>query len=117
MADTRDALAAITESIEHELKRLEIWDEEPPSADALGSPEPFCFDTLGFAQWMQWVFLPRVQEVVERRREMPGQSDIHTYAEEVLKNTDYDADQLLFLIKTFDEVVANGGETSEPACN
>ena len=114
MADTRDALAAITESIEHELKRLDIWDEEPPSEDALGSPEPFCFDTLGFAQWM---FLPRVQEVVERRRDMPGQSDIHTYAEEVLKNTDYDADQLLFLIKTFDEVVANGGETNEPARN
>ena len=37
MADARDALAAITESIEHELKRLDIWDEAPPSAAALGT--------------------------------------------------------------------------------
>lgn len=110
MADTRDALRSITESIEHELKRLEIWDEEAPSAEALQSQEPFCFDTLGFAQWMQWVFLPRVQEVVAHERDMPAQSDVHTYAEEVLKNTEYESDQLLFLIKTFDEIVANGGE-------
>ncbi|MEO0615100.1 MAG: YqcC family protein [Pseudomonadota bacterium] len=112
MADTRDALRSITESIEHELRRLEIWDDEAPSANALQSQEPFCFDTLGFAQWMQWVFLPRVQEVVEHERDMPAQSDVHTYAEEVLKNTDYESDQLLFLIKTFDEIVVNG---SDPA--
>ncbi|MEL6447555.1 MAG: YqcC family protein [Pseudomonadota bacterium] len=110
MADTRDALRSITESIENELKRLEIWDEEPPSAEALKSQEPFCFDTLGFAQWMQWIFLPRVQEVVENERDMPAQSDVHTYAEEVLKNTDYESEQLLFLIKTFDEIVATGGD-------
>ena len=112
MADTRDALRSITESIEHELKRLDIWDEEAPSAEALKSQEPFCFDTLGFAQWMQWIFLPRVQEVVENKRDMPAQSDVHTYAEEVLKNTDYESDQLLFLIKTFDEIVATGGESA-----
>ncbi len=112
MADTRDALRSITESIEHELKRLDIWDEEAPSAEALKSQEPFCFDTLGFAQWMQWIFLPRVQEVVENKRDMPAQSDVHTYAEEVLKNTDYESDQLLFLIKTFDEIVASGGESA-----
>ena len=70
------------------------------------------FDTLGFAQWMQWIFLPRVQEVVENERDMPAQSDVHTYAEEVLKNTDYESDQLLFLIKTFDEIVATGGESA-----
>ena len=55
MADTRDALRSITESIEHELKRLDIWDEEAPSAEALKSQEPFCFGTLGFAQWMQLI--------------------------------------------------------------
>ena len=117
MPDTRDALRAITESIEHELKRLDIWDDEKPSPAALRSPEPFCYDTLGFAEWMQWVFLPRMHEVLAREREMPDRSNIHAYAEEVLRNTEHDADQLLFLIKTFDEVVGAAGDGADAAPN
>ncbi|MEM6474504.1 MAG: YqcC family protein, partial [Planctomycetota bacterium] len=80
---------------------------------ALSSIEPFCYDTLNFSEWMQWIFLPRMREVLTDMRDMPAQSNIFAYAEEALKNTPYESEQLLFLIKTFDELVAETGDQPE----
>lgn len=115
MPDTRDALIAITDSIEAELKRIELWANDAPSQQALASPEPFCYDTLEFSDWMQWVFLPRMREALSDVRDMPDRSNIHAYAEEVLRASGADTDQLLFLIKTFDELVAAGSSALLPA--
>lgn len=108
-----DALIAVTDNIETELRRLDLWSETAPESSALASVQPFCYDTLDFSQWMQWIFLPRIREVIGEQRTMPQQSNIHAYAEEALKNTPYDPDQLLFLVKTFDELVEAG--SGEPA--
>ncbi|MEO0575720.1 MAG: YqcC family protein [Pseudomonadota bacterium] len=115
MPDTRDALIAVTDSIEAELKRIELWASEPPSELALASEEPFCYDTLDFSNWMQWVFLPRMREALGDVRDMPDRSNIHAYAEEVLRSSPQQTDQLLFLIKTFDELVAAGSSALLPA--
>ena len=110
--NSQDTLLALTDNIEHELRRLRLWSDTMPDTEALSSEQPFCYDTLDFSQWMQWIFLPRIREVLSEQRQMPGQSNIHAYAEEALKNTPYDGDQLLFLIKTFDELVAAAGDQS-----
>ena len=52
-----------------------------PSARALASTEPFCVDTLAFEQWLQWVFLPRMQHLLEQAGELPGRSSITEMAE------------------------------------
>lgn len=109
----QDALIAVTDNIEHELRRLDLWTNEAPTHQALSSIEPFCYDTLNFSEWMQWVFLPRMREVLTDMRDMPAQSNIFAYAEEALKNTPYESEQLLFLIKTFDELVAETGDQPE----
>ncbi|MEM9172984.1 MAG: YqcC family protein [Pseudomonadota bacterium] len=114
MTDTRESLRSVTESIAAEMQRLSLWESNAPSAQALSSEEPFCYDTLSFAQWMQWIFLPRMREVLDSDRPMPERSNIHAYAEEVMKNSDADTDQLLFLIKTFDELVAAGSTAVLP---
>ncbi|MEL6868824.1 MAG: YqcC family protein [Pseudomonadota bacterium] len=115
MADTREALIGVTDSIELELRRLTLWGEVIPEATALASPEPFCYDTLDFPTWMQWIFLPRMREAFNAERDMPERSNIFAYAEEALRQTDVDTDQLLFLIKTFDELVAAGSNALLPA--
>lgn len=113
MIEAREVLSSLCESIEAEMRRLDIWANEPPGAAALQSQAPFCHDTLGFAEWMQWIFLPRVNEVLGGRRQMPQHSNIHAYAEEVLRNSGHDAQQLLFLIRSFDEVVVTLARTRE----
>ena len=113
----QDTLTSITDSIEHELRRLDLWSEHAPGDQALASAEPFCYDTLNFSQWVQWIFLPRVRELLETQGELPPRSNIFAYAEEAMRNSPHDADQLLFLIKTFDELVAAAGGAPAPTAD
>ncbi|AAZ37694.1 YqcC family protein [Pseudomonas ficuserectae] len=69
--------------IERELRALGWWDATPPSEQALASQEPFSVDTLEFAQWLQWIFLPRMKVILERDLPLPNASGILEMAEMV----------------------------------
>lgn len=75
-------IASLLIDIEAELRRLRQWDEQPPSAEALASTEPFCVDTLSFPQWLQFVFLPRMHALVAAQQLPPGRCEITPLAEQ-----------------------------------
>jgi uncharacterized protein YqcC (DUF446 family) len=62
--------------IERELRVLGWWSDLPPSAEALASVEPFSVDTLDFHQWLQWIFLPRMKQILEHDLPLPNASGI-----------------------------------------
>jgi len=88
------------------MRRLDLWEHESPSPEALASDQPFCFDTLSFSQWLQWVFLPRVKRILERGGPLPAESGIWPLAEECLRGLEPDATYLLSLIRRFDDLIA-----------
>lgn len=71
-------------AIEAELRKLDLWQSSPPPATALASCEPFCIDTLDFTQWIQFILLPRLKEMVETGTELPANSGIAPMAEQAL---------------------------------
>lgn len=75
-------IASLLIDIEAELRRLQQWQHVAPSAEALASVEPFCVDTLTFAQWLQFIFLPRMHAMVAARLLPPGRCEIKPMAEE-----------------------------------
>ncbi|MGP4844240.1 YqcC family protein [Marinobacter sp. 1Y8] len=81
-ADVADGLIAI----ETELRRLNYWESEPPASEALSSTQPFCMDTLGFHQWLQFIFLPRMKVIIEQDLALPAVSGIAPMAEEFFRN-------------------------------
>lgn len=107
MSDIHHRLADLLLRIEAELRRMRLWEAETPSAEALNSITPFCADTLHFSQWLQWLFVPRMKQILEQSLPLPQQCDIHTYVEQQCKG---DCEQLLKLIKRFDELVVRGAE-------
>ena len=62
--------------IERELRLQGWWDEVSPSAEALSSVEPFAVDTLDFHQWLQWIFLTRMKQILEQDLPLPNASGI-----------------------------------------
>jgi len=95
--------------IESELRLAALWEQDSPPTAALASTIPFCFDTLEFHQWLQWVFLPRMREVVEGTRPWPLSSDIFPIAEHSFVGKGLDAAHLLERIKAFDAAVTARG--------
>lgn len=102
-------IANVLLQIESELRLVALWEQESPPAAALASTIPFCFDTLEFHQWLQWVFLPRMREVVAGARSWPVSSDIFPIAEHSFAGKGLDVARLLDRIKAFDAAVTARG--------
>lgn len=98
-------LADLLLSIEAEMRLLSLWEATPPDEGALSSLMPFCHDTLRFEQWLQWVFLPKMKQVLETEEDFPASSDISPLAEFSLQQLPQQTDQLLALIQQFDDFI------------
>ena len=92
--------------IEKELRALYLWETAQPPIHDLQSQMPFCYDTLRLPQWLQWVFLPRCQQILRTRQGIPEKSDIYTIAEYYFSEAGIDAEGLLIAIRRFDTLIA-----------
>lgn len=63
------------------LRDLGLWSHERPTAEALASTLPFCYDTLELEQWVQFVFLGRMREILEQGDRLPDTCAIYPYVE------------------------------------
>ena len=101
----RRQLALILTRIEAELRRLGLWSELAPPAAALESTLPFCFDTLAFEQWLQWVFVPRFWALLQQRGPLPERCGIAPMAEVWFADRPIEASELIELLRTFDQAL------------
>jgi uncharacterized protein YqcC (DUF446 family) len=88
---------------------------DAPSPQALASVEPFCFDTLEFHAWLQWVFLPRMRDTLLQNKPLAAPCSIAPLAEyRFAELSTIDTAELLALITAFDRL-ANRYFKFEPA--
>jgi uncharacterized protein YqcC (DUF446 family) len=97
--------ADILLAIEAEMRRQGIWAETSPGPAALSSTMPFMYDTLKLHQWLQFVFLPRTQAVIEHSGTLPGNCHIHPLAEYEFTKMDFASGTLLDLIRQIDNIL------------
>jgi uncharacterized protein YqcC (DUF446 family) len=81
----QDRVAALLIDVEAGLRQLNLWEAEPPSAEALASKQPFAIDTMNFAQWLQHIFLPTMYRLLENGQPLPTECAIAPMAEEYFK--------------------------------
>lgn len=92
--------------IKEELENLTLWQPSPPAAEAFLSEQPFALDTMQPHEWLQWIFIPRMQALIDAKAELPKFA-LHPYFEEAFKQQDIDANYLLTLIKQLDDLSVN----------
>ncbi|AKS08098.1 MULTISPECIES: YqcC family protein [Pseudomonas] len=93
--------------IERELRVQGWWDEVSPSVEALSSVEPFSVDTLDFHQWLQWIFLVRMKQILEQDLPLPNASGIMEMAEMVYADRPLESLGLRNALKKFDQLIAD----------
>lgn len=91
--------------IEAEMRRLDLWSKAMPSDEALSSALPFCCDTLNFAEWLQFIFLPRMKIMLEAGAVLPDRCAIAPMAEESLHRLGCDTAKLVFLLQAVDDTL------------
>lgn len=92
--------------LERELRALDLWSMQPPSIAALSSREPFCVDTLSFELWLQWVFIPRMVQIIESDGVVPPGCHIQPMGEEAFAPLGRRGHGLLVIIGRIDQQAA-----------
>lgn len=92
--------------IERELHVQGWWSETPPSAEALASVVPFAVDSMNFDQWLQWIFLPKMKEILEKGLPLPNASGILVMAETVYVDRPEESRELRRLLAEFDQLIS-----------
>ncbi len=90
-------------AVAQELNALALWQQESPSAEALASTLPFCMDTLEFHQWLQFVLLARLQQMLQQQQPLPTQIAVYPMATEIYKEELQAKRSLLELLAQLDE--------------
>ncbi len=105
MHDIPERIADVLLEVEANLRTSGKWEQKQPPESALASAEPFCIDSLKFEQWLQWIFLPRMKQILEEQKPLPAKSGIYMYADVILRRKDVSTNNLLTLIKRFDDLI------------
>lgn len=119
MSDVRRQLTIRLFAVEQHLRDLDAWSDTVPSAEALASDQPFAIDTLEFVEWLQFIFLPRMQELVQSGAPLPAACGIAPMAEEYFRGRSIartespvsgkpfvDAEQLIAALTAIDELLS-----------
>lgn len=85
MTTQAQQLRILLQHLEHNLQACDLWAAKPPTAEAFLSQEPFCVDTMSFAEWLQWVFIGRLQALLDASSPLPNGSQVAALAEELWK--------------------------------
>lgn len=101
-------VAAVLIDIEAAMRSMGQWESQQPSAEALRSEQPFAVDTLGFNQWLQFIFIPRMHYLIEVQSTLPGACGIAPMAEEFYSGQNLPVAELLGALKAIDELLSNG---------
>lgn len=92
--------------VERELRVMGLWATEPPPAEAMASQQPFCVDTMDLEAWLQWIFLPRMKQLLQSGGALPTSSGIRAMAEERFSGA---AKGLLAALGEFDRLIDEAG--------
>lgn len=104
-------VAEVLIDIEAQLRQLGLWDKIPPSTEALASDQPFCVDTLSLPQWLQFIFLPTLYQMLENEQPLPARCGIAPMAEEFFRGSELAVDELLLALEKIDELLTGAGES------
>lgn len=88
------------------MQKESIWLDMRPSAEAFASKEPFCIDTMTFAQWLQFVFVERMQALIDAKATLPTNASITPLAEEYFKLNGIKAPQVIETLSQLDRLMS-----------
>jgi uncharacterized protein YqcC (DUF446 family) len=107
------AVAAKIAQIEAEMKNVGMWQVEPPPPEKLDVQAAFGHDKLSFEQWLQFIFIPRVQEIIAAKGHWPPASEVSVQAfrEWEMWGPPGRYDHLLELLREFDALFTGASST------
>ena len=101
----RSAIAAQLIDLEAGLRQLDLWSDVSPSQEALTSEQPFAMGSLEFEEWLQFIFLPTIYDVLESGVALPERCAIAPMAEETVGKKALPTESLISTLRELDQLI------------
>lgn len=62
--------------LEAAMKAADLWRTPTPDAAAFASQQPFCIDTMSLPQWVRYVFVARMNALIDADAALPAKCDV-----------------------------------------
>ncbi|MES1935267.1 hypothetical protein SAHY_12686 [Salinisphaera hydrothermalis EPR70] len=92
-------------AVEQAMRDGGLWHTDVPTPAAMASRTPFCADTLAFTEWLQFIFVPRMRELIETGGPLPSASGIAVMAEAKLTGNSSAENRVIEVLAAFDRLV------------
>ncbi|MFT7052985.1 MAG: hypothetical protein ACJAU1_000536 [Psychromonas sp.] len=89
-------------ALEDELRNKGLWQEITPDQQALNSREPFAIDSLSFVQWLQFIFLDKMLQLVRLSQPLPSTMLVLPMAQEYFKSVPGNSAEITHIIGRID---------------
>lgn len=87
------------------MRRDGFWHHKSPSFEDMNSSMPFAVDKMEITDWLQFIFIPRMQIIIQQQLELPAVCAIAPAAEVALMGRS-GVDALITQLKLIDAVFA-----------
>jgi uncharacterized protein YqcC (DUF446 family) len=92
---------AAIDAIETEMKSIGFWQAEPLKPEQYHFQQAFGLDTLAYSQWLQFIFIPRVNSIIAEHGQFPKSSSVGAQAVREFDGIN-EAEHLISLLSEFD---------------
>lgn len=62
--------------LEASMKAANLWRMPTPEVEAFASQQPFCIDTMSLPQWVRFVFMARLNALMDANAPLPAKCDV-----------------------------------------
>ncbi|MBK8270360.1 MAG: YqcC family protein [Planctomycetes bacterium] len=83
------------------MKRTHMWQDRPLPPEAYQFRRAFAIDTMAYSQWLQFIFIPRVREIIAGKGQFPSVSHVGAQAVREFDGME-EAGELVSLLCQFD---------------
>ncbi len=102
------------DEIEAFLRSINRWQSEPLPDSVYDNMGPFGSQTMSFEQWLQFVLVPTIRDIVHERASFPPYSQVGVYAVRTLDG-DIEAQPLVTLLSELDTLIGSEPPDEEVA--
>lgn len=90
--------------LEATMKATNMWRMNEPKPEAYESRQPFCIDTMDLPQWLRYVFIARLDALIDAEAPLPEKCDVAPVLDTFLAQQGARATDRLLLCKAVEEI-------------
>ncbi|MDR9827580.1 YqcC family protein, partial [Escherichia coli] len=76
---THDRVRLQLQALEALLREHQHWRNDEPQPHQFNSTQPFFMDTMEPLEWLQWVLIPRMHDLLDNKQPLPGAFAVAPY--------------------------------------